>query len=198
MAFSNLLTTATCRAQHEWGGRSKTAALASMNSQNQRGWLAGRQHWDQDGCRHSSLMDSARAQHLQGFVPSRGTGCSHPVKTIEGVLFYSALCLPAACTPHAEGAVCASAPHLGTSQLGPCSVPSPGTVWHRALKPPWTLWVGTAPAAPVAVLALCCGSCPQTGGLQPAGGTGDKGGHGEGDGGRTQSIHKAPNSSWGN
>lgn len=54
-------------------------------------------------------------------------------------------------TPHVEGAVCASAPHLGTSQMGPCPVSSPGgsgTVWHCALKPPWSLWVGTAPAAP--------------------------------------------------
>ncbi|XP_063260508.1 transcriptional repressor scratch 2 isoform X1 [Prinia subflava] len=57
-----------------------------MNSQNQRGWLAGKQHWDRNGCRHSSLMGSAREQHLQGFVPSLGTEWSHHMEAIEGYL----------------------------------------------------------------------------------------------------------------
>lgn len=194
-AFSHLLTTAACSAQHEWGGHPKTTTLASMSSRNQESWLAVKQHWDQDSCGHSSLMRSAREQHLQGFVPSLGTGCSRHLKTIEGVLLSF---LPPCCLhpPRSGGCLC-QCPPPGYLSIGAMSSPFPwgsDTIWHRALKPPWSLWVGTAPAAP----GSTSGSCPQTGSLQPAGGSEDKGSHGKENGGGTWNIHKAPNSSWGN
>lgn len=197
--------------------------LPARTPKTSEGRGAGKQHWDQGGCRHVSSLGSSGSvsgwEQLRGFVPSVGMGRPCCVQSNRRCLLSS---LPPCCLrPPQGGAVCAGAPRLGTPQLGPRPAPSPGgsgAIWHHALRPPrdpagghslsCTKWHRQR-SQPHAVAEAA--AAPRMVGLQPAAGSGGQRwlrqncagachalAMGRGTAGGTRGFHKGPSSNWGN